>query len=123
MRAVLALLLIMLALTIGFVWTPQDDVERGLAVVTAIVPHGSPNTGSPAVDPPSRGLRTFSPQTALLATVEPANPRGATCTVNVARVAGPLLSETPLTTQGRAGVLGNTPVGSGALATGGAASA
>src|SRR5262245_6751772 len=61
MRVVLGLLLIMLTLATYFVWMPQTDIDRELAVISDVIAQRPVQKASPAVDPPNRGMRTFSP--------------------------------------------------------------
>lgn len=80
MRAVFGLLLVMLGLAIAIVWMPEHDSQRQLAVVTDIATQGMPRR----LEPGDRNGRTFSPNTPLIATVEP--PRQPQPVADVARL-------------------------------------
>lgn len=101
MRAVFGLLLVMLGLAMAVVWMPERDGQRQLAAVTDIAVQGLPRIA----DLPTANGRTFSPQTPLLASVEPQGSRPAH-TVSVARVASPVV-ETAVQTSSPSVVTGS----------------
>lgn len=107
MRAILGLLLVMIGLAMAIVWMPDHGGDRQLAVVTDFVGKGVERQPAAVNVAPSaaRSGRTFSPQTPLLATVEPSATRLAAPSVSMARVATPVTEVPPPATVVRPSVV------------------